>query len=362
MRGPASSRRVSGDNAAGEHFAQAVAENPSEPGYELLYGELYSGFRGARCPVTESAEDHYYRALEKLDALKAAGKYREYHAVVEEWVHKKLLVLYQEDGLPLLPWKAFPQHGYVGHDAPSLALSAQFAISKDTRDYFRNNEMRSFTSELLFSQSVLRANGTLTPRQKYDIVRAPLRYRTDERVRLRQNYLGALDFLYSYDHMQKGQILSYYKPAANPDGSSGTWPLVDTTVQQAGLNYERVIPLYPLFDFKLAGTVERVDRVGIVEFQPNFREKFWLYEARPSFSRFIGPDKVTLDLCVLVHERHRHALWPAGRGLAREIHPRGQPRVRALFTARLARGPRRRARHAPHADARLVLQCRRCRR
>jgi hypothetical protein len=261
-----------GDNAAGEHFAQAVAENPEEPGYELFYGELYSGFRGARGPVTESAEDHYYRALEKLDALRASGKYREYHAVVEEWVHKKLLVLYQEDGLPLLPWKAFPQHGYAGHDAPSLAVSGQFSISKDTRDFFRNNEMRSFTSELLFAQSVVRANGTLTARQKYDIVRAPLRYRTDDRVRLRQNYLGALDFLYSYDHMEKGQIFGYYKPAANADGSPGSWPFVDTTVQQMGLNYERVFPIYPLFDAKLAATVQKVDRVGIVEFQAELHE------------------------------------------------------------------------------------------
>jgi hypothetical protein len=284
-----------GDDNSADHFAQAVAENPEEPGYELFYGELYSGFRGARGPVLEKAEDHYYRALEKLNALRASGKYRDYHAVVEEWVHKKLLVLYQEDGLPLLPWKAYPQHGYAGHDAPQLSLSGQFAISRDTRDFFRNNEMRSFTSELLFAQSVVRANGTLTARQKYDIVRNPLRYRTDDRVRLRQNYLGALDLVYSYDHMEKGQIFSYYKPAANADGSPGSWPFVDTTVQQVGLNYERVFPIYPLFDAKLAATVEKVDRVGIVEFQADLHEHFWLYEARPSFSRFIGPDKLTLD-------------------------------------------------------------------
>jgi len=284
-----------GDDHAAEHFARAVEENPDEPGYEYFYGELYSGFRGARGPVLENAETHYYRALQKLEALRAAGKFRDYHQIVEEFTHKKLLVLYQEDGLPLLPWKAYPQHGDSGLAAPSLSLSAQFSISKDTRDFFRNNEMRSFTSELLFAQSVVRANGQLTARQKYDIVRNPLRYRTDDFVRLRQNAIGALDLVYSYDHMQKGQIVSYYKPAANPDGSPGSWPFVDTTVKQVGLNYQRVIPLYPLFDFKLAGTVEQVDRVGIIEFQPNMHEKFWLYEARPSFSRFIGPDKLTLD-------------------------------------------------------------------
>jgi hypothetical protein len=283
-----------GDNAAGDHFAQAVAENPEEPGYELFYGELYSGYRGARGPVLENAEDHYYRALEKLNALKASGKYREYHQIVEEWVHKKLLVLYQEDGLPILPWKAFPQHGDSGLEAPGVSISAQVSLSKDTRDFYRNNEMRSFTSELLFAQSPFRNAGPIRPILAYDIARNPLRYRTDDFVRLRQNYLGALDFLYSYDHMVKGQIFGYYPPL-NTDGTPANWQFVDTTVQQAGLNYQRVVGLYPLFDVKLAGTVARVDRLGIVEFQPNEREKFWLYEARPSISRFIGPDKVTLD-------------------------------------------------------------------
>jgi len=283
-----------GDGDASEHFARAISENPEEPGYELFYGELYSGYRGARGPVLETAEDHYYLALKKLDALRAAGKFRDYHAIVEEWVHKKLLVLYQEDGLPLLPWKAFPEHGYAGHDAPQVSLSAQFAISKDTRDFYRNNEMRSFTSELLFAQSPVRNMGPISRLLAYNIVRNPLRYRTDDFVRLRQNYLGALDFVYSYDHMVKGQIYGYYPPL-NPDGTPGNWQFVDTTVQQAGLNYQRVFPIYPLFDVKLAGSVQRVDRVGIVEFQPTYREKFWLYEARPSFSRFIGPDKVTLD-------------------------------------------------------------------
>jgi hypothetical protein len=49
-------------------------------------------------------------------------------------------------------------------------------------------------------------------------------------------------------------------------------------------------------DFKLAGDVKHIDREGVVEFQPQQHEKFWLYEVHPSFSRFIGPDKMTLDL------------------------------------------------------------------
>ena len=277
-----------GNGDAAKHYAMAVAEDPEEPGYELWYGMLYSNFRGARGVVVESAEDHFYKALEKIDSLRKSGKFKEYHAVVEEWVHKRLLITYQEDGMPLLPWKASPQHGYAGHDLPGVAFSGMFSMSKDTRDFFRNNEMRLFTGELQFAQSAFRASGTLNKRQIYDIVRAPLRHREDARLRIRQNLIGAIDLTYGYEKMVQGQIQSYYQPP--PVG-----PLVDVTTKEVGIGYERVFPLYPLFDFKLAGNVKRVDRLGVVEFLPELHEKFNLYEVRPSVSRFLGPDKITLD-------------------------------------------------------------------
>jgi hypothetical protein len=280
-----------GDNHAAEHYAGAVAEAPEEPGYELWYGMLYSNFRGARGIVVEPAEDHFYKGLEKIDALKKAGKFRDYHQVVEEWIHKRLLVTYQEDGLPLLPWKAYAQHGYAGHDMPGASLMAQLSVSKDTRDFFRNNEMRLFTGELMFANGPYRALGKLTKAQIYDIARAPLRYRHEERLRLRHNLIGALDVSFAQEKLVKGQIDSYYLPPPTT-GSK----LSDVDVQELGLGFERVIPLYPVLDFKLAGGVKHIDRQGVIEFDALTHEKFWLYEARPSFSRFIGPDKITLDL------------------------------------------------------------------
>jgi hypothetical protein len=255
---------------------------------ELWYGSIYSNFRGARGIIVESAEDHFYKGLEKLEALKKSGKYRDYHKVVEEWIHKRLLITYQEDGMPLLPWKASPQHGYAGHDALGASLMAQFSISKDTRDFFRNNEMRNFTGELMFANGPFRAAGALTKPQIYDIVRAPTRYRHEERLRLRQNLIGALDFSFAQEKMVNGQITSYYQPPP-------VYTFNDVDVTEIGGGVERVIPLYPLFDFKLQGNVKHIDRTGVVEFLPFEHEKFWLWEAHPSFSRFVGPDKVTLD-------------------------------------------------------------------
>src|SRR4051794_7043400 len=232
-----------GDSDAADYYERAVRENPEEPGYEMFFGGYYSGFRGAHRPVLELAERHYYRALEKLDGLREKGRFRDYHAVVEEWVQKRLIVLYQEDGQPLLPWKAYPQHP-SGLDAPSVSASSQVSVSMDTRDFYFHDEMRSFSQEANFVSSDLRAR-SITPLQIYNIVRAPLRYRIQDRVRLRQNVLGAFDFIHEYSRAPKSQITSFY---LNPPGDDV--PLNDVTVQQLGGGYNRVLPLYPLFDVR----------------------------------------------------------------------------------------------------------------
>jgi hypothetical protein len=278
-----------GDSDAAEYYARAVQENPEEPGYEMFYGGYYSGFRGAHRPVLELAEKHYYRALEKLEALRRAGKFREYHAIVEEWVRKRLLVLYQEDGQPLLPPKAYPQHSN-GLDALGLFASSQVSASVDTRDFYYHDEMRAFSQEANFVASDLRAR-SITPLQIYNIVRAPLRLRIQDRVRLRHNALGAFDFIHEYSHSPKSMITSFYLNPP-PDFSIS---LNDVTVQQLGGAYSRVFPLYPLFDARIEASVQRVKRKGVVEFLPNREETFNLYEIKPSVSRFLGSDKLSID-------------------------------------------------------------------
>lgn len=297
-----------GDTDAGEYYEMAVENDPEEPGYEFWYGRYYSGFRGARGVVVESAEDHFYAALKKLDAKRAAGKYREYHAVVEEWTRKQLMYSYQEDGVHFLPWaKAYPQHGYAGRNVPSVALSAQFQVSKDTRDFFRNNEMRLFTGEMMFAASSYR-QFNLDKGQMYALARAPLRYRGDVRVRVRHNAIGAFDFSAAYEKTQEGQVNSYYLVPGSTDTTSPPYmndqdlrrrglPLFTSpNLRELGVGYERVFPLFPIMDFKLKGGVKYIDRQGVIEFQEFEHEKFLAYEARPSFSRFLGPDKLTLDL------------------------------------------------------------------
>ncbi len=308
-----------GDVDAWDWYERSLKADPVEPGLELWAAQYWTGHRGVRRPIVEPAEVHYYAALRKLEAIKKAGRWKDYHTIVEDWVRRDLTVLYQMDGQPILPFKAYKQHSN-GLWAPGISIGSQLRVAKDTRDFFFNNEYRQFTGEMQFANSSIRQGGTmfgqLDARQKWDLVRAPLRLQVENKLRIRQNPIGTFDFLHAYLRQWGSQVYNFYNPTnacrvvggqAEPC-SPGQPAFSDIQVQQIGLGYERVIPLYPLFDLRLAGTVQRVWRDGIVEFHPfnyyvpnpdgtysNRRETLNLYEFKPSISRFLGADKLVIN-------------------------------------------------------------------
>jgi hypothetical protein len=277
-----------GHGDAADYFQRAIAAAPGEPGYELFAGMYWAQHRGARRPLVERAEDHLYAGLRKLARLRARRRAAGYHDTVADWLHKQLLVLYQQDGLQLLPGKAYPQRSpALGLYMPGLAFSSQLLAAQDTRDFFYNNEMRQFTGEATFAASDLRAGRAFDDREAWDLARAPRRFETVNRLRLRHNLLGVVDLTHSYSFSPRSQIVNAYDPNA---------AYADVTVFQLGAGYDRTFSLYPLFDVRLSGGYRRGQRQGVVEFQPEEIERFDVIEARPSFSRFVGTDVVTLDL------------------------------------------------------------------
>lgn len=273
-----------GDSDASEWLKKAISLDPEEPGYELFLGMYYSMSRGANGPVLEEAELHLHRALSKIKALEESGQIREYHEIVRAFTQKRLEVLYQQDGQAILPFKAAPNGDstYV----PQLSVFGEARASGDTRDFWYNNEMRVFTGEKQFAESPIRANADLTERQKYDLARAPLRTKFAGGVRLRQNPIGAFDAAFSEERAYDAQIVSFYKP---------TDEFSDVKVQQLRLGFERVLPLYPLLDLRIKGDYLYTQRQGVREFEPEVIENFHGFQAKPAISRFIGPDKLTLE-------------------------------------------------------------------
>src|SRR4029450_13987686 len=90
------------------YYRKPIPAAPDEPGFELWYGYYLRNVRGPRAPLLEQAEVHYYAALDKLKAARAAGAGQPCDDVTESWVKRGLIDLYQQDGLPLLGSKAYP--------------------------------------------------------------------------------------------------------------------------------------------------------------------------------------------------------------------------------------------------------------
>jgi hypothetical protein len=275
-------RRV-GDGDAGSYYEQAIAANPEEPGYELWYGSYLGGARGAAGPLVEPAEKHFYRAIAKLDQRRARGPLADYDESTAEWTQRRLLDLYQRDGLPVLGWKAF-RYGSSDLSLPGVTLSSVAQTSADTRDFYYGNEMRAFTGEAAFSESALRLGRPLSNTEKFNLIRAPLRLGFDNRLRIRHNWLGAIDFEHHWFTAYDAQISEFTKPN----------DYVDVKVQELGVGYSRVFDLYPLFDVALEGSVRQTSRTGTIEFLPDQEQSFLTYEATPTLSRFLGPDKISL--------------------------------------------------------------------
>jgi hypothetical protein len=272
-----------GQGDAIEYFDRAIAENPDEPGYYMFAGEYYGGARGAKLPVTELAEKYYYQALKKLEELKASGRYRDFHAIVEDHVRKDMLLLYQQDGLPLLPWKAFRQHSGA-YQVPAVSLSDQFYISRDTRAELGGNDTGGFTAEAGLFKQPTRRGVDPSPADLYRIARQPLRMENDAFLNFRQPYVGEISLFYGWLHDKDAAITNF----------GDTTKLNDIDVTQEMLEFKRVIPLYPLFDFKLDVKASEVQRTGVVEDLPNCEQDFPVYEFKPAISRFISSDKLTV--------------------------------------------------------------------
>jgi hypothetical protein len=276
-----------GDERASDYYEKAIAANPLEGGYELWYGRYLGRSRGSNYPLVESSERHLYRALEKVRRRRAEGHEASFDTTTESWAERTLADLYQADGMPVLPWKGYPYKiGTGAIQAPAVFLTAQGRVSEDTNDFLDVADVRNFTSQMLFSESVERLDRKLTLSEKQALAQNPLRYTYFLRARVRQNILGSIDFSYRDLQIQHGQVIRYDQPTI----------MGNAKVEEYGLTYKRGFDLYPLFDATVEASYRRVDRLGIVEFFPNEWEHIGLTELKPSISRFIGPDVFTAGM------------------------------------------------------------------
>lgn len=277
-------RRV-GDTRAAAYYEKAIATDPHEPGLELWYGHYLRNVRGPRAPLTQEAELHHYRALEKMEQVRAAGAGQQFDDITESWVRRGLMNLYQEDGLPLLRSKAFP-YARGGNRRLGAALTTMLRASRDTGEFGAVDDARRFASEAAFAGSPQRLARPLDDGELRGLIRTPLRFSIYNRLRLRVPFLGAIDASHEHFRAPASQIGAFTEPNR----------FNDVRVDSFAVGWKRAFDLYPVFDLLLDLGYRRVQRTGVVEWYSQLTEGVNLLELRPAVSRFLGPDKLTVGM------------------------------------------------------------------
>lgn len=261
---------------------QANACESSAAFEDYRTGLYWATERGANAPALETAERYFHSALSKLEQG-PAGSCRQ---ALERKVLLQLRILYQQDGLPLLPWKGW-NAGRHDPYLPGVGFVAGVFISNDPAPLNEDSRMRRFTGEAAFANSDLRLGGTPEPLSELDrwrIVRAPTQVDSTIGLTLRENVLGRFTFGFRSTHADEAQITSYYLPSE----------FNDTQTTQLRVGYDRVFPIDPIMDLRLAAQFSRVKARGLVEFIPELEEEYSVYGLAPSFSRTVGPGRLTL--------------------------------------------------------------------
>jgi hypothetical protein len=259
------------------YYERAIALAPMDPGFDYLLAHYYRWLHGAT--ILEAAERHYYSALRKLDELRRRRIHREQDETLVDWLQRDMQELYQLDGLPVARFKAYP-YTPSGLDGPGVTFIGRLQFNHDTSDFWRNNETRAFTTEALFSGSSQRLNRPLTRAELYGIVNAPFRYDYVAKLRLRLNWLGALDLGYHLFDAPSSQVTSFYAPDVFNRVQHQDW----------NVGYGRTFDLYPLFDVNVQLQYQWVTREGFIEFLPDTIERFPIYLSFLTLSRKLGPD------------------------------------------------------------------------
>lgn len=284
-----------GDPEAEQCYRKAMAPQatPTSPEYDWACGEYMRNRRGPLQPLFSEAEDLYYQALKKNDARPEDSASR----TLRSQVHRSLTLLYERDGLPLF--------NRIDRGRPFVFLSTQNTVTRSLADLGDVDEVRAFTSEALFAASLERLNRALSQAELRGIIREKTQIDTFNRLRLRYHAFPVLDLFVQHRDIDDAQITKFRAPNR----------FNDVTFTLYGGAVEKTLALYPVFDVLLRGEVRHVHREGLIEFVPEATEDVLSVVGRAVFSRFIGPDKASLELTVVSDDIDQNIATPIKRRL-----------------------------------------------
>jgi hypothetical protein len=146
-------KRLGSTNAPTD-YQNAIEDAPTEPAFELFYGDYLRLYRGAgQRPLFPQAEKHLVTAAEKLAALKAKAQW---DSETANRLRRSLTALYERDGAHLASRNSGDSDSGVRQ--PWLFFSPGVRLARSTDDFDQTSDIRDLTSAALFSQNCLPLN------------------------------------------------------------------------------------------------------------------------------------------------------------------------------------------------------------
>jgi hypothetical protein len=199
--------------------------------------------------------------------------------LVASQIRRSLLALFEADGIAV---------GAPGNNGPPrLFFSGGFFIGRGLADREIVDEIRALTSAALFAQSSVRRGAPLADTELESLVRNELRASTNVRLRARYRSL-AIDASVEKRDGNGTQVTNFFEPASGNDVS----------VKLAGAGVEYVSGVYPAFDLLVRADFRTGSRTGLIEFLPEADETVQSVSGHLVGSRFVGPDKISVEFDV----------------------------------------------------------------
>lgn len=271
--------KVLGSVQAGSFYEKAIAAQPDNALYEIGYGEYLRSFRGPLAPLFPEAELHFYRGRGKLPPGEESKEQN-------DRITRALTALYERDGVPLFWSDMLPFLPDAEERRPLVFLSTQNRFDRSFDETGQQDEVRDLTNSALFMESAERRNMPLDRAELRSLIEPRRQFETVNRLRFRYRWLPVVDVQYSLIDSRDAQITSFDFPGRFNDVEVSGW--------QVGV--ERTFALYPLFDALLRIDVGRGEREGLIEGNPKGEEDVDSVAAVGVFTRFVGTNKLVLDV------------------------------------------------------------------
>ena|SRR5882762_6656825 len=296
-----------GDYDAGTYYERAIQADPDEPCYESFYADYLRNFRGAATPLFPSAEKHYFEGLRKT-RLRSGTSYQNSNQQIENYIDRGLSALYQGDGLALLNWKSRIASTNSVLERPYLFLTTIDGYAQATADLDREADIRDYTSEALFAESVSRLDRPLTTDELRRLVRTKKAAETLDRIRFRYKSMPVIDVFYTHRQTSDDQVTNFYEPGG----------FNDLRLNEYGFGLQKPFALGHQFDASVSGAFGVDQRWGLIEFIPGTEERIINYQAQAAISHFFGPDKATAE-SVFAHQSIHAEISPVQPDRYREF-------------------------------------------